>query len=113
MDASRKYGIHVHFDTYKAWKAEHEAAKGSHVNGQADDQQPASNEPEPGPKFSYQEIVEMIQSGKPIPGIKEIPDTVLEGQGTTATKSARRKPWEKDVPATESAASAETTAEAA
>jgi hypothetical protein len=71
-----------------------------------------SNEPEPGPKFSYQEIVDMIQNGKPIPGIKEIPTTVLEGQGTTATKSVRRKPWEKDELGEESVIPAETAAEA-
>lgn len=49
--------------------------------------------------MSYQEIVDLIQSGKPVPGIKEIPTTVLAGQGTTAAKERRRKPWEKDTPA--------------
>lgn len=38
----------------------------------------------------------MIQSGKPVPGIKDIPDTVLAGQGTSSTATTRRKPWEKD-----------------
>lgn len=51
------------------------------------------------PKLNYQEIVDLIQSGKPIPGIKEIPDTVLAGQGTSATQSRRAKPWEKEGPA--------------
>lgn len=63
-----------------------------------------ANEPEAGPKLSYQEIVDLIQSGKPIPGIKQIPDTVLAGQGTSAAKSTRRKPWEKDAPAETTAA---------
>ena len=40
--------------------------------------------------------MELIKSGKPIPGIKEVPDTVLEGQGTEATQRKRRKPWERD-----------------
>lgn len=39
----------------------------------------------------------MIAQGKPIPGIKEIPDTILEGQGTHASATQRKKPWEKDV----------------
>jgi hypothetical protein len=42
----------------------------------------------------------MIKNNKPIPGIKDIPDTVLDGQGTQSTKSTRRKPWEKDAEAT-------------
>lgn len=45
---------------------------------------------------SFAEVMELIQSGQPIPGIKEIPNTVLEGQGTSATKSQRRKPWERE-----------------
>lgn len=45
---------------------------------------------------TFAEICEMIAQGKPIPGIKEIPDTVLEGQGTNATATRRKKPWEKD-----------------
>lgn len=50
------------------------------------------------PRLSYQEIVAMIKDGKEndLPGIKDIPDTVLEGQGTTSTQAQRRKPWEKD-----------------
>lgn len=58
----------------------------------------ASQVPE-GPKLNYQEIVDLIQSGKPIPGIKDIPDTVLAGQGTSATQIRRAKPWEKEGPA--------------
>ncbi|KAL1643980.1 hypothetical protein SLS58_004655 [Diplodia intermedia] len=46
---------------------------------------------------SFAHIVELITTGQPIPGIKEIPDTVLEGQGTAPVASKRKKPWEKDV----------------
>ncbi|OJD29528.1 myb dna-binding domain protein [Diplodia corticola] len=46
---------------------------------------------------SFAHIVELITTGQPIPGIKEIPDTVLEGQGTAPAASKRKKPWEKDV----------------
>ena len=44
---------------------------------------------------SFNHIVELITSGAPIPGIKEIPDTILEGQASEPTKVTRRKPWEK------------------
>lgn len=53
------------------------------------------SEAEP-PRLSYQEVVDLIQSGKPVPGIKEIPNTILEGQGTQSTQPRRKKPWEKD-----------------
>ena len=45
---------------------------------------------------TFAHIVELITSGQPIPGIMEIPNTVLEGQGTQPEKARRKKPWEKD-----------------
>lgn len=47
--------------------------------------------------MSFNHIVELITNGHPVPGIKEIPDTVLEGQGSQASKLKRKKPWEKDI----------------
>jgi hypothetical protein len=47
----------------------------------------------PYPK-SFAEIVELITTGKPIPGIKEIPDTILEAPKVQATAPVRKKPWE-------------------
>jgi hypothetical protein len=46
---------------------------------------------------TFAEIVELITSGKPIPGIKEIPPTLLTDQASQPSASKRRKPWEKDV----------------
>lgn len=43
------------------------------------------------------EITAMIQTGKKIPGIRDIPNTVLTDQGTNPVVRKRRKPWEKDV----------------
>ncbi|CAH6722367.1 hypothetical protein CLIB1444_09S01992 [[Candida] jaroonii] len=50
---------------------------------------------EPPYSSNYQELVELIVSGKPVPGIKQIPDTVLTGQSSTASATQRVKPWEK------------------
>jgi hypothetical protein len=47
---------------------------------------------------TFAEIVALITSGAPIPGIKEIPNTVLTNKATPAVEKKRRKPWEKDVP---------------
>ena len=44
--------------------------------------------------ISFSQIVELITSGEPIPGIKEVPDTVLEGQVSQPMTAKRRKPWE-------------------
>jgi hypothetical protein len=48
------------------------------------------------PPASFADICELIAQGKPIPGIKNIPDTILEGQGTRPQANQRKKPWEKD-----------------
>ncbi|EFR01161.1 hypothetical protein MGYG_04165 [Nannizzia gypsea CBS 118893] len=45
---------------------------------------------------SFARIVELITTGQPIPGIQQIPDTVLTGQETASTAQRRRKPWERD-----------------
>ncbi|KAL2171623.1 hypothetical protein VTG60DRAFT_2191 [Thermothelomyces hinnuleus] len=49
---------------------------------------------------NFQALIEAVTTGKPIPGIKEIPDTVVRPPGVTpfGKMKAPRKPWEKDVP---------------
>lgn len=63
--------------------------------------QPSSNA-QPQYPASFAEIVHLITTGQPIPGIREIPDTVLTGHATQSQKSQRRKPWEKAAPPDES-----------
>lgn len=58
---------------------------------------------EPAYPSSFAHIVELITTGQPVPGIQEIPDTVLTGQEAPSTREKRRKPWEK--PSTDEAAS--------
>lgn len=55
-----------------------------------------STNAEPAYPSSFAHIVELITTGKPIPGIQEIPDTVLTGHDISSEKPRRRKPWEKD-----------------
>ena len=45
---------------------------------------------------SFAHIVDLITKGEPIPGVKEIPDTVLEGQESQSVTAVRKKPWEKE-----------------
>ena len=56
-----------------------------------------SADPPPPYPTSFAEIVDLITQNKPIPGIEEIPTTVLElGSSKQDRTSRRRKPWEKD-----------------
>ncbi|KAL2160358.1 hypothetical protein VTH06DRAFT_1531 [Thermothelomyces fergusii] len=50
---------------------------------------------------NFQALIEAVTTGKPIPGIREIPDTVVRPPGVTpfGKMKAPRKPWEKDAPA--------------
>lgn len=71
--------------------------------------QPAANahtadvpldDPKPGAPYprSFAEIVELITSGKPIPGIKEIHTVDRPENASKPVLPKRRKPWETDVP---------------
>ncbi|OKL57378.1 hypothetical protein UA08_07693 [Talaromyces atroroseus] len=51
---------------------------------------------EPAYPTSFAHIVELITNNQPIPGIEEIPDTVLSGHDEPSKAARRRKPWEKD-----------------
>ncbi|ODV86953.1 hypothetical protein CANARDRAFT_27295 [[Candida] arabinofermentans NRRL YB-2248] len=54
-----------------------------------------------GPPYSsnYEELVDLIVNNKPIPGIKQIPDIVLDpSKASKATLTERKKPWEVEKP---------------
>ncbi|KAI9784072.1 MAG: hypothetical protein M1816_001044 [Peltula sp. TS41687] len=55
----------------------------------------SSAEPVPYPA-SFARVVELITTGEAIPGIKDISDTVLDGQESRSIIVRRRKPWEKE-----------------
>jgi len=59
----------------------------------------AARDPDPAPPYptSFADIVDLITQNKPIPGIEEVPDTVLEPGSSKQDKAARRKkPWEQN-----------------
>ncbi|ORZ34083.1 hypothetical protein BCR44DRAFT_117154 [Catenaria anguillulae PL171] len=43
---------------------------------------------------SFAEIVQMVAEGKPIPGVREIPDKVADAPPSQAALKPRLKPWE-------------------
>ena len=72
--------------------------------------QTSSSEPEPPYPTSFAAIVDLITRNIPVPGIEEIPTTVLDPGSSKIDKNPRRKkPWEKETetstasPATEAA----------
>ncbi|KAF2023732.1 hypothetical protein EK21DRAFT_118488 [Setomelanomma holmii] len=113
---ARKFNINIDFDGYKAYRnargrppptpptlngsqpsldmpsvPESGEGSGGIMPAPAD-----ANEPPAPYPTSFAHIVELITSGQPISGIKEIPNTVLAGQGTEPAKPRRKKPWEMD-----------------
>ncbi|GAN00923.1 conserved hypothetical protein [Mucor ambiguus] len=71
-------------DAYKTWKNENQEP----VIEQNDD---SDDKP---PRFTFQELVDMIEKGIEIPGIKQIPNVLNEGTPSEAKMTARPKPWE-------------------
>lgn len=44
---------------------------------------------------SFDEVVELIQSGKPIPGIRQIPEQLnTETPSVSSSVTSPKKPWE-------------------
>lgn len=80
-----KTGNIINLDDYESWKRNQSKHDEATVNTDNEDPPYSSN---------YQELVELIVSGKPVPGIKQIPDTVLTDQKSISTKQQRPKPWE-------------------
>ncbi|OAL44788.1 hypothetical protein IQ07DRAFT_521441 [Pyrenochaeta sp. DS3sAY3a] len=114
---ARKFNTNIDFDSYKAYRNSRNrppptppttnggsvaADQGLLANSDASSAggimpTPADpNEPPAPYPTSFAQIVELITSGQPVPGIKDIPTTILTGQGTEAVKAKRKKPWEKD-----------------
>ena len=103
----RKNGIPVDFEGYLGWTKtrndQPNVARGSvALSEQSNVPDDLAQEPLPSPMgkapppASFADICELIAEGKPIPGIKDIPDTVLADQATQSHAVRRKKPWEKD-----------------
>lgn len=88
----------LNLDEFYAWKRNN-GDKISLVNEPSADEiapqdEGSSDSAEVPYSSNYQNVVELIMAGKPVPGIKEIPDTVLTEQASESTSAARKKPWE-------------------
>ncbi|GAA6045555.1 hypothetical protein NBRC10513_007915 [Rhodotorula toruloides] len=59
-------------------------------------QPPSSSSSDPPYPPTFAQLAALIATGAPIPGIKEIPDKLAEGEPSESRESVRRKPWEKE-----------------
>ncbi|PWY86326.1 hypothetical protein BO94DRAFT_575429 [Aspergillus sclerotioniger CBS 115572] len=98
----------LNFSDYKTWLGSAPAGAASLIKTAMQQSNPAGfsstnhtgdipkSSEEPAYPSSFAHIVELITTGQPIPGIQQIPDTVLTGHDTPSEKPKRRKPWEKE-----------------
>ncbi|KAJ4289795.1 hypothetical protein N0V90_011126 [Kalmusia sp. IMI 367209] len=107
---ARKYNMNVDFDAYKAYRNARgrpplvpngvqtptSSSSTENAGGVLPGASTNPNEPTAPYPTTFAHIVELVSTGQPIPGIKEIPDTILTGQASQATQSKRRKPWERE-----------------
>ncbi|RWQ91787.1 hypothetical protein C8Q69DRAFT_393996, partial [Paecilomyces variotii] len=84
------------FSVYRNWlRSTSASASASAQSPNEAQEQGSKSQDEPAYPSSFAHIVELITTGQPVPGIQEIPDTVLTGQEAPSTREKRRKPWEK------------------
>lgn len=76
----RRHSITIDAERYRAWKEE---------------QQSASMESRPEYPKSFQEIMELLEKGIPVPGIKVIPDRLHDQPPSQPSMAPRKKPWEE------------------
>lgn len=96
----------LNLDDYYAWKRNNgdkitlleEPQEAPTINASNEEETTLSNvagEKDAPYSNSYHQLVDLIVSGKPVPGIKQIPDTVLSDQSSKLEARSRLKPWEK------------------
>ncbi|UKZ80548.1 hypothetical protein TrVFT333_008309 [Trichoderma virens FT-333] len=131
---AQRIGVQIDFSAYHAWLAQNPDHQPPHIIPQEYEQpsspsssssatpwqqaapkadlyvdrsaQPHSGEGEPSYPLGFAEMIKLLQEGKPIPGIRQIPNTI-ERDATVKPVGSRpvpRKPWEKEASANAEAA---------
>ncbi|KAI8054685.1 hypothetical protein BDF22DRAFT_742626 [Syncephalis plumigaleata] len=90
------------YDTYYQWKqTRNEPQEDTDKMDKKEEQATSSPETtdssaqEPAYPNSFQAICELIAAGKPVPGIRYIPDRLNEEPPSQSSMTPRPKPWEK------------------
>ncbi|CAN3372932.1 hypothetical protein DIURU_002823 [Diutina rugosa] len=86
----------IELEEYRAWERQwgDRYRKSKKIEEIQPEESRASTQDEQPYSSNYQNVVELILAGKEVPGIKQIPDTVLSDQKSTAQVQQRKKPWE-------------------
>ena len=86
----------IELEEYRAWERQwgDRYRKLKKIEEIQPEESRASTQDEQPYSSNYQNVVELILAGKEVPGIKQIPDTVLLDQKSTAQVQQRKKPWE-------------------
>ncbi|EGX93202.1 hypothetical protein CCM_04574 [Cordyceps militaris CM01] len=55
---------------------------------------------QPAYPMAFAEMIKLLQEGKEVPGIRQIPNTIIRDPAVkpVGARTAPRKPWEKDIP---------------
>ncbi|KAI8337427.1 hypothetical protein BC941DRAFT_352604 [Chlamydoabsidia padenii] len=86
-----KFVQSFNYDHYQQWKTNKtKSIETSTTTTTADDDQVYVP-----PRLTFQEIVEMIETGQEIPGIRQIPNKLSKGTPSQPQLKARPKPWER------------------
>lgn len=88
----KRTGEAIDLDNYLKWKQEQEGKGGAQASSTTE----TDTSPEEPVRLSYAEVIELITSGKPVPGIRDIPSVVLGTEASSEAKAQqRKKPWEQ------------------
>lgn len=92
----KKFGQVIDTEHFKQWtKQQSTTDTVTTSSSSSNEPNTATTEEETPFPSSYARIVELILSGKPIPGIRDIPDTLLGTEAASKPSAqSRRKPWE-------------------
>ncbi|KAI5970006.1 hypothetical protein CANMA_000946 [Candida margitis] len=95
----QKTGHILNIEDFEEWKLHNgdkfdKNAKIVELDESAREDDDATANDDPPYSSNYQNLAELIMSGKPVPGIKEIPPVVLTDQGSEPSAAQRKKPWE-------------------
>ncbi|KAF9335742.1 hypothetical protein BG006_010723 [Podila minutissima] len=104
------------YQQYLAWRAAGGSGSAQETHEIQDEQQTteaapvqeaesSSSDANPSYPKSFQEICELIASGKPIPGIRQIPNNLAEGTPSAPKLAPKPKPWERATQTQQAAAS--------
>ncbi|KAG0018882.1 hypothetical protein BGZ81_010032 [Podila clonocystis] len=107
------------YQQYLAWRAAggsgitqgtHEIKEDQRSTETAPVQEAESSSSDANPSYpkSFQEICELIASGKPIPGIRQIPNNLAEGTPSAPKLAPKPKPWERTAHAQQEAVGSST-----